>query len=125
VGGLVAPPPRQLDRELAAVIVNALLPRRFTPTELDRIESLSADADRGDGTRSAAATRVAGTAQRSVIEAAVRAARTVHDRARFQHNQLARLRRRSFDVIAVPYMWGAELDLAAVGAIAKRLEHKL
>jgi hypothetical protein len=49
----------------------------------------------------------------------------VHDRARFQHNQLARLRRRSFDVIPVPFLWGEELDLAAVAGIAKRLQQKL
>jgi hypothetical protein len=49
----------------------------------------------------------------------------VHDRARFQHNQLARLRRRSFDVVGVPFAWGAQLDLAAVTDIAKRLEGKL
>ncbi len=58
---------------------------------------------------------------RAVSASAARAARAVHDRARFQHNQLARLRRRSFDVVGIPFVWGAKLDLADVGAIATRL----
>jgi anion-transporting ArsA/GET3 family ATPase len=122
---------RQLGRDLAAVVVNALLPRRFTATELRRIESLNGDAPDGDAPDcdrargGAQATSATDAAQRSVVEAAVRAARTVHERARFQHNQLARLRRRSFEVIAIPYVWGAQLDLAAISAIAKRLEHTL
>jgi anion-transporting ArsA/GET3 family ATPase len=117
---------RQLGRDLAAVIVNALLPRRFTASELRRIESLNGDALGGDRPhRGAQATSATEAAQRSVVEAAVRTARTVHERARFQHNQLARLRRRSFEVIAIPYVWGAQLDLAAISAIAKRLEHAL
>jgi anion-transporting ArsA/GET3 family ATPase len=117
---------RQLGRDLTAVVVNALLPRRFTAGELRRIESLgqgearSADTPAGLGVTPAAL-----TAQRTVTDSAVRAARAVHDRARFQHNQLARLRRRSFDVVGVPFAWGAQLDLAAVTDIAKRLEGKL
>jgi anion-transporting ArsA/GET3 family ATPase len=95
---------RQLGRGLSAVVVNALLPERFSPAELRRIAAL------GDG---------------QVPNAAARAAVAVHDRARFQHNQLARLRRRDFDVVGVPFAWSAQLDLAAVGAIAKRLERKL
>jgi hypothetical protein len=49
----------------------------------------------------------------------------VHERSRLQHNQLARLRRRSFDVLAVPYVWGAQLDLSGVSGIARRLEREL
>jgi anion-transporting ArsA/GET3 family ATPase len=96
----------RLERRLDAVVVNALLPRRFTPAEVDRIATLA------DG---------AG----EVTDAAVRAAIAVHDRARFQHNQLARLRRRSFDVVGVPFVWNAQIDLEAVTAISKRLERKL
>jgi len=103
---------RQLGRDLTAVVVNALLPRRFTAGELARIESLG----------NAAATQ---TVQQAATRSAVHAARAVHDRARFQHNQLARLRRRRFDVIPVPFLWGEELDLAAVAGIAKRLQQKL
>jgi anion-transporting ArsA/GET3 family ATPase len=96
----------RLGRGLEAVIVNALLPRRFTPEELTRIGALAGGSS-------------------DVTDSAVRAANAVHDRARFQHNQLARLRRRSFDVVGVPFVWGAQLDLTAVGAISKRLARKL
>jgi hypothetical protein len=96
----------RLGRRLDAVIVNALLPRRFTPAEVDRITMLADGA--GD-----------------VTDSAVRAAIAVHDRARFQHNQLARLRRRSFDVVGLPFVWNAQIDLEAVNSISKRLERKL
>ncbi len=100
----------RLGRGLSAVVVNALLPRRFSAAELRSIESLP---DGSPGGRQA------------VVEAAVRAARAVHDRASFQHNQLARLRRRSFDVVGVPYVWGERLDVAALTGIARGLERKL
>jgi anion-transporting ArsA/GET3 family ATPase len=117
---------RQLGRDLTAVIVNALLPRRFSAEELRRIESLKPGQSRGvDTPVDQRGTPAPGTAQRTVIDSAVRAAQAVHDRARFQHNQLARLRRRSFDVVGIPFVWGAQLDLAAVADIAKRLEGKL
>ncbi len=96
----------RLGRSLSAVVVNALLPRRFTAAELRRIAPLADDS-------------------RDVTASAARAAIAVHERARFQHNQLARLRRRSFDVVGVPFVWGTRLDLAAVTGIAKRLERKL
>src|SRR6476646_2637228 len=69
----------ELGRDLDAVVVNGLLPRRFTPAELERIAAL-------DGARTGK------TAE--VRRAAAHAARAVHDRANFQHGQLARLRRR-------------------------------
>jgi anion-transporting ArsA/GET3 family ATPase len=102
---------RKLGRDLSAVLVNALLPRRFTTEELQRVESL-------DG-------RGCSGVERAAIDSAVHAARSVHDRARFQQNQLARLRRRSFDVVGVPFVWGSRLDLAALAALARRLERKL
>jgi anion-transporting ArsA/GET3 family ATPase len=117
---------RQLGRELAAVVVNALLPQRFSADELRRMAALAAGAgengERGaDGHRA----RSAGGADESVTAAAVQAARAVHDRARLQHNQVTRLRRREFDVLGVPFVWGAELDLEAVRSIARRLTRKL
>ena len=59
------------------------------------------------------------------MRSAALAARAVHDRARFQHNQLARLRRRDFEVLGVPFVFTAELDLAAVRRIAEHLGRKL
>src|SRR5271167_3042827 len=80
---------RHLGREPHAIIVNALLPQRFTACELKRIAS------------------AAGADSEAVVHAAAVAARAVHDRARFQHNQLARLRRRESEVLAVPFVFTA------------------
>ncbi len=115
-----------LGRELAAVVVNALLPLRFTAAELRRIASLSESAPGNGGDprnlSHIAGTPAAGTETEAVRASAIAAARAVHNRARFQRNQLARLRRRDFAVLGVPFVWGAGLDLAAVQHIAKRLE---
>ncbi len=103
----------QLGRSLAAVIVNGLLPQRFSGAELRRIEALGHAHEEGR------------SSERSPIGAAVAAARAVHERSRLQQNQLARLRRRSLDVVGVPFVWSGELNLADVSAIAERLSHKL
>jgi anion-transporting ArsA/GET3 family ATPase len=96
---------QQIDRSLNGVIVNGTLPRRFSAAELTRIESLKT----GDpATRSAAL-----------------AARAVHDRANFQHNQLARLRRRDFEVHPLPFLFVAELDLAAIERLAGHLSKQV
>jgi anion-transporting ArsA/GET3 family ATPase len=99
---------RQLERSLTAVIVNGLLPRRFTTAELSRLAALEVSGREG-----------------AVIQAATRAAQAVHERARLQHNQLARLRRRSFEVLAVPFVWSPQLELAGVREIAQRLARKV
>jgi anion-transporting ArsA/GET3 family ATPase len=98
----------QLGRSLDAVVVNGLLPQRFTTVELARIEAL------GETPRAPA-----------LVRAAAHAATSVHERARFQRNQLARLRRRDFQVVGVPFVWSSELDLAGVREIAARLASKL
>jgi anion-transporting ArsA/GET3 family ATPase len=102
---------RQLERDLDTVIVNGVLPQRFSAPDLDRLARL----DGGDGRASATVVR----------RSAAAAARAVSERARFQHNQLARLRRRNFEVINVPFQFAAELDLAAIGSIAEHLRRKL
>jgi anion-transporting ArsA/GET3 family ATPase len=94
---------RGLGRRLDAVLLNGLLPARFSAAELERIS------------------RVNGT---ELGRSAGRAARTAHDRARFQHNQLARLRRRPFEVVGVPFLFGAELDLDAVRRIVAHLRRR-
>jgi transposase len=53
------------------------------------------------------------------------AARAVHERARFQRNQIARLRRQRFHVLSIPFVFDAELDLAAVTRISTQLDRKL
>jgi Anion-transporting ATPase len=96
---------QQIDRSLHAVILNGTLPRRFSATDLARIDGLQ----EGD----------------PVTRSATLAAHAVHDRANFQHNQIARLRRRDFEVHAVPFIFTAELDLAAVERIAQHLSKQL
>jgi anion-transporting ArsA/GET3 family ATPase len=100
---------RELDRELHAVVVNGALPRRFESGELRRIAAL-------DGA--------------AVTHSAVRAAHAVHERARTQQRQLARLRRGaqsngSPQVLRVPFLFRGELDLDAVRRIASTLERGL
>ena len=75
--------------------------------------------DRGPGTRERR------SSERELRDAALHAARAVHDRARFQHNQVTRLRRRRFEVIPIPFMWEPELELDAVERIAERLASRL
>jgi anion-transporting ArsA/GET3 family ATPase len=96
---------QQIDRSLDAVIINGTLPRRFSAAELTRIESL-------DGSE-------------PVTSSAALAARAVHDRANFQHNQLARLRRRSFEVHPLPFLFVPELDLPAVERLSGHLSKQL
>lgn len=129
---------RELERELEAVIVNGVLPRRFTDVELRRLMRLTdghpadgdADAGRvepsashGASTRSGVRERVLATD--AVTQSAARAAHAVHDRGRLQRNQVARLRRRGLAVLAVPYQFAIELDLPSVRRIADQLGRKL
>jgi len=102
----------RLGRELDAVVVNGVLPQRFSAVELRALTPLRAGAN-------------AGPPAQSVRRSALLAARAVSERARFQRNQLARLRRRSFEVIPVPFQFTAELDLASVQQIADDLRRRL
>ncbi len=97
---------RQLGRDLEAIVVNGLLPQRFTSPELRRLAGLGAAADGVGGS-------------------AVAAAVAVHGRARFQRNQLARLRRRDFEVLGLPFQFDAELGLTGLWRIAEQLERRL
>jgi anion-transporting ArsA/GET3 family ATPase len=94
---------RLLGRELDAVFVNGVLPRRFNEKELRQAEQL----------------------EDPIACAAAKAARAAYERSRFQHNQLARLRRREFEVLVVPFQFVPELDLDALRRIARLLERKL
>jgi Anion-transporting ATPase len=123
---------RQIDRSLDAVVVNGTLPRRFSAVELARIDSLDGgapsvggappDLGKGGKRRDRSAEPWAGD---TVLRSAALAAHAVHDRASFQHNQLARLRRRDFEVHPVPFLFVAELDLPAVERIAGHLSKQL
>src|SRR2546421_12670515 len=84
---------RGLERDLAAVIVNGVLPRRFSAAELERL-ALAAQ------TRNPAA------------QAAARAARAGPERARLQPKQPARLPPRRPKPRPVPFPFRAALVLA-------------
>jgi anion-transporting ArsA/GET3 family ATPase len=95
----------QLGRELDMVIFNAALPRRFAEPELRAITATSS--------------------AHPVGGAAVLAASTVHERARMQNNQLARLRRRKLPLLRLPFLFQPRLDRPALQQLADRLERGL
>ncbi len=99
-----------LGRTLDAVIVNGSLPRRFSSAELLQISRLSDDAT---------------PANTAVKRSALLAATAVHDRARLQHNQIARLRRAGLPVQTVPFVFTTELDLDSIQRISQRLSRSL
>jgi anion-transporting ArsA/GET3 family ATPase len=102
---------RQLGRDLSAVIVNGVLPKRFTAAELGRIEALRTKSDN--------------SAQTELRTSAAVAARAVHERARLQQNQLARVRRGGLRSVSVPFIWDGRLDSRSIGSIAERLGRSL
>jgi hypothetical protein len=128
---------QQIDRSLQAVIVNGTLPRRFSAAELARIDGLDgaaplegvAPAGESDrprrGEQKGRGERRSGGGEPepsdSVTRSAALAARAVHDRANFQHNQLARLRRRDFEVHSLPFLFVPEVDLAAIEQLSAHL----
>jgi anion-transporting ArsA/GET3 family ATPase len=116
---------RQIDRSLDAVIVNGTLPRRFSAAELARIDRLDEVASAGESDRPGRGERWSGDGEpqscKTVTRSAALAARAVHDRANFQHNQLARLRRRDFEVHSLPFLFVPELDLPAIEQISAHL----
>jgi anion-transporting ArsA/GET3 family ATPase len=95
-----------LGRRLGAVVVNAVLPRRFTAAELERAD----DAGGADG---------------SLAAAAARAAHTAHRRARAQQGHVSRLRRGGLEVHTVPFVFTSELSLGDVHEIARLLDRRL
>jgi anion-transporting ArsA/GET3 family ATPase len=137
---------RQLGRDLHAVVVNGVLPQRFSAPELARLTLLASENHKGSGgpteettprstanveragegsARGRKGARAAANTPDELTRSAVVAAHAAHDRARFQHNQLARLRRRKFDVLRVPFQFTAELDLPAIRRIAQQLKRSV
>ncbi len=123
----------RLQRELDAVIVNGMLPRRFSDAELAELTALSESEPAGSqptpalvhGAASSRARPARAQSEAALVRSATHAARSVHERARRQHNQLARLRRRSLPVLSMPFVFAAELDLAILRQLADQLSRKL
>jgi anion-transporting ArsA/GET3 family ATPase len=120
----------QLGRDIDAVVVNGLLPRRFSAAEMRRIAELdgsdaAAGAGDGDGDGEAGRGASGGSSTQQLQRAAAHAAVAVHERARYQHNQVARLRRRDFAVLPVPFLWTAPVDVAALKELAAHLSRRL
>lgn len=113
-----------LGRELEEAILNALLPRRFQAAELQEVERLARAARAGrDSAQAGRDSTRAGS--RELIEAALGAAREVHERAGFQHAQLTRLRRRGLQAIPLPFLWEGVTGPDALEVLAGRLARGL
>lgn len=102
---------RRLEDEMGvatdAVVVNQLLPERFSAEEAERIEAVN------------------GNHGSEEVAAALRAALSEHRRARSQRAQLRRLRREVEDVITLPFLWDPEITLDGLNRLADELEKKL
>ena len=89
------------------VIVNALLPERFSAEEIECIEAVN------------------GAHGSEEVATALRAALSEHRRARSQRTQLRRLKKEIDGVITLPYMWQPELALDDLERLADELGRKL
>jgi anion-transporting ArsA/GET3 family ATPase len=120
---------RDLDRELHAVVVNGVLPRRFDHEELQQISDVEVE--------------------HPLVRAASLAAHAVHARASRQQGQIARLRKHSSavprsdasdpqparapdglsiggpHVLSLPFVFEAELGVDALQKLADKLARKL
>jgi anion-transporting ArsA/GET3 family ATPase len=93
--------------ETDLVVVNQLLPERFTGEDAERIEAVN------------------GAHGSEEVAAALRAALSEHRRAKSQRAQLRRLRREVDDVITLPFLWDPEMTLEGLNRLADDLEKKL
>jgi uncharacterized protein involved in exopolysaccharide biosynthesis len=97
----------QMGIQTDAVIVNQLLPHRFTKDDCERIEAVNGDHGSPE------------------VAAALRAALSEHRRERGQQRQLRRLRKAVGDVVTLPYLWEPELGLDHFQRLADELERAL
>ena len=93
-----------LGRDLDAVVVNQLLPRRFSNEELARAHAASL-----------------APPLRPALGAAVGAVADLETRARAQRSHVQRLRRDGLDAATVPFLWEESLEAAAIERIAEHL----
>jgi hypothetical protein len=93
--------------DVDAIVVNQLLPERFSSEEYEQIESVNGGHGSDD------------------VAAALRAAVSEHRRARTQRAHLRRLKKEVGDVITLPFLWDPELTLDDFERLADELERKL
>jgi anion-transporting ArsA/GET3 family ATPase len=98
---------REIGMETQAVVVNSVLPERFSADEAERIEAVNGDHGSDE------------------VAAALRAALSEHRRARGQRTQLRRLKREVPDAITLPYLFEPELGLEDFEKLSVELERKL
>jgi anion-transporting ArsA/GET3 family ATPase len=97
----------EMGMDTDVVVMNALLPERFTTEEAERIEAVNGEH---------------GSAE---VAAALRAALSEHRRARGQRTQLRRLRKGAPDVVTLPHLFEPELRLEEFEKLSAELERKL
>jgi anion-transporting ArsA/GET3 family ATPase len=98
---------REMSMKTQAVVVNSLLPERFTADDAERMEAVNGDHGSDE------------------VAAALRAALSEQRRARSQRTQLRRLKRDVDHVITLPYLFRPELELADFEKLSAELERKL
>ena len=98
---------REMNMQTSAVVVNALLPERFSADEAERIESVN------------------GNHGSPEVASALRAALSEYRRARGQRAQLRRLKRDSGHVVTLPFVFEPELGLKEFEQLSGELERRL
>jgi anion-transporting ArsA/GET3 family ATPase len=97
----------EMGMETQAVIVNSVLPERFTADEAERIEAVNGEHGSDD------------------VAAALRAALSEYQRARGQRVQLRRLKKEVPDAVTLPYLFEPELRLEEFERLSVELQRKL
>ena len=98
----------ELGMTIDQVVVNAMLPERFTPDECEQIRSVN------------------GSHPVTGVRAALRAAVTEHQHAKSQRSQLRRLKREATaPVTTLPYLFESDLDLDSFEQLSGELEKRL
>jgi anion-transporting ArsA/GET3 family ATPase len=98
---------REMGMATDFVVVNSLLPERFTADEAERIEAVNGDHGSPE------------------VAAALRAALSEQRRARGQRGQLRRLKKDADHVITLPHVFEPELGLADFERLSAELERKI
>jgi anion-transporting ArsA/GET3 family ATPase len=97
----------EMSMETHAVVVNSLLPERFSADEAERIEAVNGEHGSPE------------------VAAALRAALSEHRRARGQRAQLRRLKKDVPGAVTLPYLFEPELGLAEFERLSAELDRKL